>query len=82
MKTNLRSKLRTLAFLGIAIIAAASTQPLFAVPLDLQITENSSTSLSATLDGSAVTVQNTAPGPVDLNLCGYIRFRGLRPSLG
>jgi hypothetical protein len=60
MKTNLRSKLRTLAFLGIAIIAAASTQPLFAVPLDLQITENSSTSLSATLDGSAVPVQNTA----------------------
>ena len=60
MKTNLLSKLRTLAFLGIAI-AAASTQPLFAVPLDLQITENSSTSLSATLDGSAVPVQNTAP---------------------
>ena len=60
MKTNLRSKLRTLVFLGIAIIAAASTQPLFAVPLDLQITENSSTSLSATLDGSAVPVQNTA----------------------
>ena len=61
METSLRSKLRTLAFLGIAIIVAASTQPLFAVPLDLQITENSSTSLSATLDGSAVTVQNTGP---------------------
>ena len=61
MKTNHPSKLRTLTFLGIAIIAAASTQPLFGGAIhDLQITENSSTSLSATLDGSAVTVQNTA----------------------
>jgi hypothetical protein len=44
-----------------ALVATAFTQPLFAVPLDLQITENSSTSLSATLDGSPVTVHNTGP---------------------
>jgi hypothetical protein len=62
MKTNLRSKLHTLTFLGIVLIAAAFTQPVSGgvIPLDLQITENSSTSLSATLDGSAVPVQNTA----------------------
>ena len=40
------------------------TQPVFAgviLPHDIQITENSSTSLSATFDVSAVTVQNTGP---------------------
>lgn len=60
-------KNKTVLSLALSIAAAVLTQPLFASVSpdhDIQITENSSTSLSATFDGVPVTVQNiqnTAP---------------------
>jgi hypothetical protein len=57
-------KNKVILFLALSIAAAVLTQPLSAgvIPAnDIQITETSSTSLSATFNGSAVTVQNTAP---------------------
>jgi hypothetical protein len=56
-------KNKMLSSLALSVAAAVLTQPLFAgiIPAhDIQITENSSTSLSATFDGTPVTVQNTA----------------------
>ena len=50
--------------LALSLAAAVLTQPVFAgaIPAnDLQITENSPSLLSATFNGSPVTVQNTAP---------------------
>src|ERR1700730_2395674 len=65
MKTNLvvrRFKLSTLAPLGIAITAAFVTQPAFGQFHQLIFTENSSFSLSATFDGTPLTVTPTLIG--------------------
>jgi hypothetical protein len=63
MKTNLSfkiAKFSTLIPLAVAIAAAVLTQPVFAVPdISIDITENSSTSLSVT-GGLTVTVTNTS----------------------
>jgi len=56
-------KNKTVLSLALSIAAVVLTQPLFAgvIPAhDIRITENSSTSLSATFDLAPVTVQNTA----------------------
>jgi len=66
MKTNPSFrifKLYTLVPLGIAIAAAIVTRPVSAVTVNntLLITENSPTSLSATYNGSTLTVTSVAP---------------------
>jgi len=55
-------KNKMISSLALSVTAAMLAQPLFAgvIPAhDIQITENSSTNLSATFDGAPVTVQNT-----------------------
>ena len=59
----LSMKNKTVLSLALSIAAAVLTQPSFAgvIPAhDIQITEDSSTSLSATFDGASVAVQNTS----------------------
>ncbi len=67
MKTNPSFrifKFSTLVILGIAIAAALVTQPMRATAVNnIVITENSSTSLSATYDGSTTGVTVTFLGP-------------------
>ena len=60
----------------VALVSAVLTQPLFAqvVAHDIQITENSSTSLSATFDTAAVTVQNTSTDRWTLTFPAEITF--------
>src|SRR4030095_16408251 len=70
-------KNKVILSLALSIAAAVLAQPLFAgvIPAnDLQITETSSTSLSATFNGSAVTVQNTAPDRWTLTFSNTFTF--------
>src|SRR5207237_8379788 len=62
--------------LRVSPVSAGLTQQLFAqvVSDDIQITDNSSTSLSATFDTAAVTVQNTSTDRWTLTFPAEITF--------
>jgi hypothetical protein len=79
MPASHRKPMKNIMILPFALSLAAIMliEPVFAgvIPThDIQITENSSTSLSATYDGSAVTVLNTAPDRWTITFAPTIQF--------
>jgi len=63
--------MKVILLLAIAIAAALVTQPMRASVLDLVITENSPTSLTATLDGTPLSVTNNGADAWFIALGGF-----------